>query len=202
MHSTAEECKSGRYSFADRSRLEILKDRMYHHRVLRLNYTTYDLRRSQDIINPRTHSDIMLCSDTGEDHDTEGASSSAARGHPFVYARVIKIFHINIKLHDSEMEDFERMDILFVRWFRIDTAAPGGFLAKRLHRLEFARDSPEQPAFGFVDPADVIRGSHVIPAFAHGLTSELLGPSIARDIAGKLEDGDADKDYRYHYVNL
>ena len=43
---------------------------------------------------------------------------------------------------------------------------------------------------------------HLILAFAYGLTSELTGPSIARNIAGKLEvDGDADKDWSYH-INL
>ena len=140
MRSTAEECESRRYSFADRSRLEILKDRMYHHQVLRLNYTTYDLRRSQDVINPRTHSDIVLLSDTAEDSEANGASSSASRHHQFEYARVIRIFHVNVKLHDSHMDDYERMDVLFVRWFTIDESAPGGFTAKRLHRLEFARD--------------------------------------------------------------
>ena len=194
MRSTAAECESGRYSFADRSRLDILKDRMYHHQVLRLNYTTYDLRRSQDVINPRTHSDVMLLSATAEADDSD-------RGHRFVYARVIKIFHVNVKLHDSNMDDYERLDVLFVRWFTLDESAPGGFTAKRLHRLEFARDSEQQPAFGFVDPTDVIRGSHIIPAFAYGLTSELLGPSIVRDIAGKLEGSDADKDYCYQYIN-
>jgi hypothetical protein len=39
-------------------------DCMYNHRIVRFNYTTYDVRRSQDVINPRTsHCDIMLLAD-------------------------------------------------------------------------------------------------------------------------------------------
>ncbi|TFY50777.1 hypothetical protein EVJ58_g10894, partial [Rhodofomes roseus] len=43
---------------AERRRLAIAKDRMYLHKVLRVNYTTYDMRRGQDSINPRTHPNI------------------------------------------------------------------------------------------------------------------------------------------------
>jgi len=32
--------------------------------------------------------------------------------------------------------------------------------------------------FGFVDPACATRAVHLIPAFEHGRTAELLGPSI------------------------
>lgn len=38
--------------------LRIANNRIYHHRVCRINYTTYDVRRAQDSINPRTHADI------------------------------------------------------------------------------------------------------------------------------------------------
>lgn len=33
---------------------------MFRHSVFRVDYTTYDMRRDQDSINPRTHPDIML----------------------------------------------------------------------------------------------------------------------------------------------
>lgn len=201
MHSSDEEQDLGEYSFADRSRLIIHQGRMYPHQILRLNYTSYDLRRSQDIINPRTHGDIMLIS--GVEPDSDGSSSH----HGYEYARVIKIFHVNVRVADSQMSAFERIDVLFVRWFRVDHSVPGGFKAKRLYRLEFTPTDDESVAFGFVDPSDVVRASHIIPAFAHGCTEDLLGTSLAHDVAGQPPaQGDANNaersDFRFHYVNL
>jgi len=37
--------------------------------------------------------------------------------HPYVYARVLGIFRLNI-LHGPTMVDEETMDVLWVRWFR------------------------------------------------------------------------------------
>ncbi|KAI0739828.1 hypothetical protein C8Q80DRAFT_1124151 [Daedaleopsis nitida] len=145
------------FSFSDRSRLIIHHSQMYPHQILCLNYTTYDLRRCQDIINPRTHSDIMLISGIPLDGDD---SSSA---HGFEYARIIKIFHVNVCLADSQqMSAFERMDVLFVRWFRVDHSITGSFKAKRLYRLEFTpADNDDGIASGFVDPSDIVRVSHM-----------------------------------------
>ena len=51
-------------------------------------------------------------------------------------------------------------------------------------------------AFGFIDPAEVIQGVHLIPAFAHGKTDGLFGPSIACPLK------DDDQDWQYFYVNM
>ncbi|KAI0754538.1 hypothetical protein C8Q80DRAFT_1117215 [Daedaleopsis nitida] len=101
------------YTFEDRSRLIIYRDQLYPHQMLRLNYTTYDLHRSQDVISPRTHGDIMLLSPSDTTFEA-GNEPDDGSEHPYVYARVVKIFHINIRLADSAMMEFERMDILFV----------------------------------------------------------------------------------------
>ncbi|KAI0682108.1 hypothetical protein C8T65DRAFT_597542, partial [Cerioporus squamosus] len=181
------------YSFQDRARLVIYKEQLYWHEVVRLNWTSYDLQRSQDSVNPKNHGDIMLLADNDDD----------VNAHLFLYARVIRVFHINVRLYDSPMHEFERMDILFVRWFRIDHSAPGGLLHKRLHRLQFVPHGAEEEAFGFVDPADVVRGSHIIPVFAHGRVKTLLGPSMAREVAGNAKKAQEDEtDFRFHYVNL
>jgi len=50
--------------------------------------------------------------------------------------------------------------------------------------------------FGFLDPDQVIRGVHLIPAFAHGRTDHYMGPSFIH----REEDGDTD--WRYFYVNM
>ena len=60
---------------------------IYQHRVLRVNYTTYDMRRDQDSLNPQSHPDIMLLSHEDKNDDN---------WHPYWYARVIGIFHANV----------------------------------------------------------------------------------------------------------
>jgi hypothetical protein len=72
---------------------------------------------------------------------------------------------------------------------------PGGWRFKRPHRLGFLDASePDRGAFGFLDPAEVIRTVHLSPAFHDGCTSRLLVPSVAR-----LFDGEDHKDYAYYY---
>lgn len=82
-----------------------------------------------------------------------------------------------------------------MRHYKRDKTHRAGFKRKRLHRLQFLpEDDPE--AFGFLDPDEVIRGAHLIPAFFYGGTEEYLrGISLAR------ADNAVD-DWRFHYVNL
>ncbi|KAL5534936.1 hypothetical protein ACEPAF_3026 [Sanghuangporus sanghuang] len=40
--------------------LHIRHDKLYWHKVIQINYTTYDLRRKQDTCNPSTHPDVMM----------------------------------------------------------------------------------------------------------------------------------------------
>ena len=49
-------------------------------------------------------------------------------------------------------------------------------------------DGGDSPAFGFVDPSDVLRGVKLIPAFKYGKTAELLLHSTTR----VKEDGNDD----------
>jgi hypothetical protein len=46
----------------ERSTVTFVNNRIYKHKVMRVNYTTYDLRRAQDSLNSRTHADIMVLS--------------------------------------------------------------------------------------------------------------------------------------------
>ncbi|KIJ10138.1 hypothetical protein PAXINDRAFT_16841 [Paxillus involutus ATCC 200175] len=77
------------FSDEDRSSININDNKMYHHSMFRVNYTTYDLRREQDTINPSTHADIMVLSH--EDEQT----------HPYWYAHVVHIFHIMVCSHKN-----------------------------------------------------------------------------------------------------
>ena len=181
------------YKDTDRMKLTIVKDRLFQQSVLRINYTTYDMRRDQDSINPRTHADIMILAG---DTSNEQASNSNSHGHPYWYARVIGIFQATVKYTDpnSSKNGMYQMDFLFVRWFGDDPGHRSGFKAKRLHRIGFVPQHDEA-AFGFLDPDQVIRGVHLIPAFAYGQTSAVLNKSFIR------RDCQNDKDWQIYYVN-
>jgi hypothetical protein len=121
-----------------------------------MNYTTYDLRREQDSINPRTHADIMVL-----------AHEEDASWHPYWYARVLGIFHMMVE-HvgpNSRRTESKQMDFLLVRWFGRHPGVASGWAAKRLPRVGFL-SAGDSGAFGFLDPQEVIRGVHLIPAFA------------------------------------
>ncbi|KAJ7151509.1 hypothetical protein C8R46DRAFT_1229045 [Mycena filopes] len=170
----------------DHYKLLIKSDRFYQHKVLRVNYTTYDVRRGQDSMNPRTRADIMTLAPEGD------------TSHPFSYRRIIGIFHVEV-LHNvpGASRVPELVEVLWVRNFRVDKSYRAGFKAKRLHRLEFLPEG-DPNAFSFLHPDEVIRGAHLIPAFHYGRTGMLLGPSLALDHEGH----DDDEEWRYHYVNI
>ena len=174
------------FSDEDQRTVTFVNNRIFKHKVLRINYTTYDMRRSQDSMNPRTHAGIMVLS--CEDEEDKG------KQHPYWYARIIGIFHAHVR-HvgpSSKCSEPQRMEFLWVRWFGRELSHCAGWKAKRLHRVGF----DEQDQFGFLDPNDVIRGVHLIPAFEHGQISDKLGPSIAR------QPDENDKDWAYYYVNM
>jgi hypothetical protein len=165
---------------------------MYDHATLRVNFTTYNVQRDADVIKgawsksddrPRSERcDVMVLS--SED-------KSSLESHPFWYARVLRIFHVNV--YQSAVQGSkakQRMDVCWVRWFGRDPEYSAGWNEARLDRVGFVPESPE--AFGFLDPKDIIRACHLIPAFHHKRTKDLLGPSKARENKG---------DYQYFYVN-
>ncbi|THG93150.1 hypothetical protein EW026_g8010 [Hermanssonia centrifuga] len=179
------------YSDEERRALLFVDNRIYRHKVVRVNYTTYDLRRDQDSLNPRTHADVMVTA-----HEDQAGRDS----HPYWYARIVGVFHADVQ-HvgpTSKSTESQRVDFLWVRWFGRDMHVRAGFPARRLHRIGFVSDDEDtnSPSFGFLDPAQVIRGVHLIPAFEYGKTLELLGPSIVRP------SSDDDEDWVYYYVNM
>jgi hypothetical protein len=171
-------------------------DRMYRHNIMRINYTTYDVRRAQDTINPNTdHNTIMLLSASAQDDDS--------LSHQYVYARVLGVYHVNVIYMGPGMLDYRarRMEFLWVRWFENvdDEPVQNGWVRRQLDRLHFPPLNDES-SFGFIDPSNVLRGSHVIQAFSFGLRHpDAAGISAsARDISKSARDS---KDWRYYYVN-
>jgi len=159
----------------DHTTIRLQHNRIYKHQTLHINYTSYDMHHLQDTMNPYSeHCDIMVLAD--EEPGTDA--------HPYWYAHIIRIFHINIfhvgpDLSTSPNEAW-RMDVLWVRWFGHDTNYQSGFTACHLPWIGFFNGS-EDHTFGFLDPNQVIWAAHLMPAFSQGHTRELLGPSIAHN---------------------
>lgn len=159
----------------------IRHDRLYMHQIVKFNYTTYDMRRDQDAINPRTtHCNVMLLAQLNP--------SLLSDEHPFIYGHVLGIFHVNVFYNGPGAVDYvpRRFDCLWVRWYdrkaeKIYEGTRGGAnprsraeekpksLSHRLDRLSF-RSWEAEDAVGFIDPSDVLRGCHIIPAFSSGLS--------------------------------
>lgn len=163
------------------------RHRLYQHRILRVNYTSYDVRRSQDVVNSHTsHCNIMvLC------HSDDDPSASSF----FRYARIIGTYHTNAiytgvgRPNDSS----HRMEFLLVRWYDEVGQEMTGWRYRRLNRLRLA-PLEDDDTFAIIDPADVLRAFHIIPRFTLGkyYHVESLGVSnLANDKA----------DWKEYYVN-
>jgi hypothetical protein len=76
------------FSDEDRRSIKILDDLIYSHQVLRVYYTTYDMRRDQSSINPRAHADILV---SGYDDSTSPPFHSCMYdGSPMTKTRLIE----------------------------------------------------------------------------------------------------------------
>ena len=147
----------------DRNMVSFVNNRIFKHKVICINYTTYDLRRAQDSLNSRTHADFMTLS-------YDDNSCQLARGRlPYRFGRILGIFHAMVLYSGPGSQSLEPqlMEFLFVRWFGHDVHSHGSWKARRLHRIGFV-DGDDDAAFGFLDPQEVIRGVHLIPAFHYG----------------------------------
>ena len=158
-------------------------NRFYQHRIVRINYTTYDVRREQDLVNAHSaHCNVMvLC-------QSDNAIS-------YRYARVISTFHVNAGYNGPGGPHYlerHRVDVLWVRWYDEVGESGTGWAHKRLGRLRFA-PIEDSDAFGFIDPADVLRGCHIIPCFRRQKVHVTgRGRSrLARD----------DSDWKEYYIN-
>ena len=169
----------------------IEQNRLYQHKMIRFRSTTYDARRIEETANLRSQSDIMVLAH--EDH------SEAAPAFPYWHARIVGIYHVMIRQRipgGTMLTDVQRMDVLFVRWLGLDSI--GGWRAQRMHSLGFLPDTDALgPAFGFLDPNEVIRMVHLIPDFVSGRTHDILsGPSVA------IQKPHADGEYKQYYIGM
>ncbi|KIK10455.1 hypothetical protein PISMIDRAFT_20384 [Pisolithus microcarpus 441] len=166
-------------------------NRIYQHCVLRVNYTTYDVKRGQDIFNPTTdHHDVMMLA-TPENADK--SEDTYERRHCFCYARIIGIYHANVQYIGPGFSNYlpRRLDFLHVRWFEQVAPNPGDGSC----RLDVLRFPPmnDRSAFDFIDPASILQGCHLIPAFAKGRSH-----SDHTSLSPVAKDSD---DWNYYYIN-
>jgi hypothetical protein len=138
-------------------------DRLYRHNMIRINYTTYDVRRAQDTINPKTsHCNVMALKDNSTDLQSSGGAEDC-----FKYAQVLGIYHANVIYVGPGMIDYQprRLEFLWVRWFEKDASFRSGWQAQALDRIQFPSIF-DNSSFGFLSPDEILRASHVMPAFS------------------------------------
>lgn len=180
------------YPVEDIGNVYILNDRIYDHKTLRLNYSTYDMRRDYDIVGISKHSNVMTVSKT-----FDPTSHSSEDGHPFAYARILGIYHADIihTIPGSRNSTAHSMEFLFVQWYRLDHQYKAGFQHRRFHRITLVSPDTDD-AYGFLDPDDVIRGSHLIPAFAHGKVEPRTPMTSLSNTPATMDD-----QWLFYYVN-
>jgi len=161
--------------------VHILGNKLFEVSTMTVNFTSYDIRRDYDLVNPRSHPDIMVVSPDSETNDTL----------PFWYARVLKIYHADVWTSHPDVRDHSThsMNFLWVRWFGSEPGYNWGFSRALLPKIGFVEWN-DPFAFTFLDPAHVVRGCHLIPAFAEGRTSTLLpeGKSAGRVLMAEETD--------------
>jgi hypothetical protein len=92
-----------------------------------------------------------------------------------------------------------RKDVLFVHWFGFDSPdGQSGWRTQQMHKVGFLPDTDiHGPAFGFLDPNEVIQMVHLIPDFSSIRTKELLtGQSMA------IPKPHPDGEYPVYYVAM
>lgn len=177
MPGTPEHTKA-QYDF------QIQHDRIYKHAILGVNFTSYDMRRCSDCVHPSAERQFVVVK-VADDSD-----------HPFWYARVLGVFHTLARKHPREPH--QRLELLWVRWLARDLTRPGGWRSHRLDRVSYYSDDQtgdSLPPFDFINPNQVVRGAHLIPAFESGPTFDYLPGQSA--LAHDLEN---DGDWKYWYA--
>lgn len=137
-------------------------DRIYTHKIMHIHYTSYDVRRGEDILHVGSpHCNIMVL-------NPRFSMESRESERPFWYAQVIGIYHANIIYIGNGNADYQprRLEFLWVRWYHFN-GVPCEWRQKRLDKLHFPSLAGSE-SFGFLDPNDVLRSAHIIPLISEG----------------------------------
>jgi hypothetical protein len=111
--------------------------------------------------------------------------------HPYLYARVLGIFHMDVLLAVDGRTKLDSIEVLYVRWLAPLADYQSGMNCARLPKVAFV-EVTDQDTFGFLDPGQVIRSAHLILAFSSGRGTSSLrhGKSFARQ-CDELDDWEA-----------
>lgn len=175
------------FSAEQLSQLTIVDDVIYFHGTLRVNYTTYDCQREQDYFNPsRGNANfMMLAKDNAE--------------HRWWYGQMLAVFHVRYRYRGPGVRDTrpKDMEVAWVRWYGLRKGEKGIWSTKNLPVVGFVNEKVDKsPAFGFVDPAEIVRAVHLIPNQAGKKSANGLGPSIARGESKEHQD------WNWFFVNM
>ncbi|KAJ3543081.1 hypothetical protein NMY22_g3268 [Coprinellus aureogranulatus] len=125
----------------DATRISFHRHRLFSHKIMHIYYTTYDVRRGEDIVHLGSSSgmyNIMI---------PNPRFRSDPDQPPYLYARVEGIYHGYVSYAGE--------------------VSPGvAFPIQEPIRVEFLKVSPD--SMSFIDPAIVLRAVHIIPRFRRG----------------------------------
>ncbi|CAK5267103.1 unnamed protein product [Mycena citricolor] len=188
------------FSDADRNTVRLLGNRILRSKTIRINYTTYDVRRDTETLNPRLQPFVMVM-------------SAVEQPDPYWYAQVIGVFSAVVfrELQAGQYKDLNReekmqadadriprrMEFLWVRWLGPVPGTPIGFRRAALPKVGYVPET-DKYAFGFLDPARVLRGAHLIPDFDGGQTNSLL--ETTDPTAARISDDTSD--WEAFFVNI
>ncbi|KAG6916135.1 hypothetical protein DXG01_008326 [Tephrocybe rancida] len=172
----------------DWERIAFHRDRMYTHRIMRVNITRYDVRRGEDIIRTGAtpQSNIMMINpnfglDAGPSASPQDLLDCR---YPFWYAQVIGIYHVNVIYIGEGNHDYQprRLEYLWVRWYNIRHI--GGWESRTLDQVELLPPDDVE-SFAFLDPdfvdRDMMLRYHWQAGVGHTYSrNQFQGPADAR----------------------
>ncbi|KAG9102751.1 hypothetical protein FRC06_001254 [Ceratobasidium sp. 370] len=97
------------YNEGELAQLYIHQDRIYSHHILHINFTSYDVLRQQDILNPSTPTRFIMRLLEPNEHSSSD--------HPFIYAKILGIYHAKVAYQGSSPR---RIDFLHIHWLYYD----------------------------------------------------------------------------------
>ncbi|KAG2056612.1 hypothetical protein BDR06DRAFT_1040269, partial [Suillus hirtellus] len=146
--------------------------------TMQVCYTTYDLWHEYNTVNTGTHSDVMVL------------SGKSMPSHPYWYARVLGIYHMEVWLAgDGRSKPLKQhLEVLWIQWLAMVQGYRSGMRHAHLPKIVFMEES-NQDGFGFLNPGQLIRGAHLLPAFASGCSVSSLwrGKSLVHP-GGQLDN--------------
>ena len=176
------------YTDDERNSVRVINNIIFSANEFSVNYTAYDIRRDRDTVNITNRPYVMIRSPEVGDNI-----------HPYWYAQVLGIYHAPVSTTHpaAQKHSAQQVQFLWVRWLGAEPGHRSGSQVTRLPKIGFV-EATDDNAFEFLDPDLIIRGSHLIPAFHFGRTSNLMpydGPTVARAV------GETD-DWVNFYVNV